>query len=399
MSNLYRVVFTGRLRSGISAEQAARDFASVFKVPEEKAWKLILDGNEHVLKKEVNQSNAERYMQILEEMGLEIRIEPLAGSGSATPSAPPRVQSGTPPPQPSATTPPPLPPRVAPRPAVPAPDQGGVARAGGNPYATPAADLTPPVAGPAMDTMTGPVNVDAGHGWSWIAWAFQDHFRQTPGAWIGVFLFVGMLGMLLSLIPFIGGLINAVLGPIFLGGVMYGAQCQEQGQRFRFNHLFEGFSRNAGSLAAVGGLYLLGILVTVMVVMIFVFIIGAVATVGMNPDALASDDPNAVMAAMGPAMLIGMLLAFGAMVPIIMAYWFAPALVMLNGMGPLQAMKLSFNGCLRNIVPFLIYGVAAVGLAILAMLPLFLGLLILSPVLMASMYTAYRDIYYGPRQA
>ena len=37
MTNLYRVVFTGRLRKGFSAEQAARDFASVFKVSEEKA--------------------------------------------------------------------------------------------------------------------------------------------------------------------------------------------------------------------------------------------------------------------------------------------------------------------------------------------------------------------------
>jgi len=33
-------------------------------------------------------------------------------------------------------------------------------------------------------------------------------------------------------------------------------------------------------------------------------------------------------------------------------------------------------------------------LTILASIPLFLGLLVLLPVMIASMYTAYRDIYY-----
>ncbi len=378
MTNLYRVVFTGRLRSGIAAEQAARDFASVFKVPEEKAWKLVLDGNEHVLKKEVNQSNAERYMQILEEIGLEIRIDPIQPA-----AAPP------PPPRPS--TPPP-----APRPAPMEPAGTGAPRAD-NPYAPPVADLTPPPAATSMGAMIGPVKVDADHGWSWITRAFQDHFRQAPGPWIGAFVFLAVIGMLLSLIPFLGGLINAVLGPIFLGGLMYGAQCQSQGQRIEFNHLFAGFSNNTGRLAAVGGLYLLGILLTTIVAMIIGGILGALLAAGMDPQAFEAGDPNATMAAMGPVMVIVMLIALAAFVPIVMAYWFAPALVMLDDMKPVDAMKLSFQGCWRNIVPFLLYGLISIGLAIVALLPLGLGIFILSPVLMASMYTAYRDIFYGSR--
>ena len=389
MTNLYRVVFTGRLRKGFSAEQAARDFASVFKVSEEKAWKLVLDGREHVLKKEVDQVNSERYMQILEEIGLEIRIDPVDSPVPPTPAATPRQ------PQPPESAPPPGWTRPAPRPAT---DRDNAAETRANPYAPPAADLTPPSAAASTGLMTGPVKVEAGHGWSWIAWAFQDHFRQAPGVWIGAFLFLALIGLLLSLIPLVGGLINAILGPIFLGGLMYGAHRQDQGQRFEFNHLFEGFSRNAGRLAAVGGLYLLGILVTMIIAMIIGGGLGALVAVGVDPQAFESDDPNAVMATMGPVTAIIVLIVLGAIIPVVMAYWFAPALVMLDGMTPVAAMKLSFTGCLRNIVPFLIYGLASFGLLIIAMLPLFLGLLILSPILMASMYTAYRDIYYGPRR-
>ncbi len=36
MSAQYQVVFTGQLKPGTNGEQAARDFAAVFKVPDEK---------------------------------------------------------------------------------------------------------------------------------------------------------------------------------------------------------------------------------------------------------------------------------------------------------------------------------------------------------------------------
>jgi len=75
MAQLYQVVFTGELKSGANAEQAARDFAAVFKVPEEKAWKLVLDRSPHVLKRDIDEANAARYRDILDEIGLEVRVE------------------------------------------------------------------------------------------------------------------------------------------------------------------------------------------------------------------------------------------------------------------------------------------------------------------------------------
>ena len=68
----------------------------------------------------------------------------------------------------------------------------------------------------------------------------------------------------------------------------------------------------------------------------------------------------------------------------------------MRGIEPLDAMRLSFNGCLSNVVPFLVYGLVGVVLAIVATIPLALGWLVLGPVTVTSLYTSYCDIYEDP---
>jgi uncharacterized membrane protein len=82
--------------------------------------------------------------------------------------------------------------------------------------------------------------------------------------------------------------------------------------------------------------------------------------------------------------------------PLVMAVWFAPALVVLRGAEPWEAMKLSFDGSLKNIVPFLIYGIVWIVLAIVATIPILLGWLVLGPVTVASIYASYCDIFEDP---
>jgi uncharacterized membrane protein len=62
-------------------------------------------------------------------------------------------------------------------------------------------------------------------------------------------------------------------------------------------------------------------------------------------------------------------------------------------LSPGAAMATSFRGCLRNIVPFLLYCLIGLGLAIVASIPFFLGWLVLGPVTIATVYTAYCDIF------
>jgi len=76
-----------------------------------------------------------------------------------------------------------------------------------------------------------------------------------------------------------------------------------------------------------------------------------------------------------------------------MAYWFAPVLVGLNNLTAIEAMKLSFNACLQNILPFFVYGLIFMLLLIVALIPFGLGLLVVVPVMMTSLYASYVDIF------
>jgi uncharacterized membrane protein len=91
--------------------------------------------------------------------------------------------------------------------------------------------------------------------------------------------------------------------------------------------------------------------------------------------------------------LLMVLIMLGLLLPVMMAYIFAPALVAIHGVSAVQSMVLSFKGCLRNILPFLVYSIVAMVLGIVAMIPLGLGLLVLMPVMICSLFAAYRQIY------
>jgi uncharacterized membrane protein len=73
---------------------------------------------------------------------------------------------------------------------------------------------------------------------------------------------------------------------------------------------------------------------------------------------------------------------------------FSPALVLLDGMGPMEAIRQSFHGSLKNMLPLSVYGLVALGLLFLGAIPLGLGLLVVWPILTAAIYAAYRDIYF-----
>jgi uncharacterized membrane protein len=82
-------------------------------------------------------------------------------------------------------------------------------------------------------------------------------------------------------------------------------------------------------------------------------------------------------------------------VPVIMATWFAPALVFFHHMKPVDAMKASFEAGIKNWLPMSIFGTLLMIMAFFAMLPLGLGLLLLLPVFSGAVYASYRDIFEG----
>jgi uncharacterized membrane protein len=227
--------------------------------------------------------------------------------------------------------------------------------------------------------------VPAGHGWTWITRAW-DLFKLAPALWIGMVLAFVVISCVVALIPVLGSLISFALGPVFGAGFVIGCRALDEGGELKFGHLFAGFQTRFGTLVAVGLLYLAALFVVLLVV-------GLIAGVSMFGIFSGGIDPANIGAAFA-TMALAFLVATALMLPVVMAVWFAPPLVVFNGLGAFDALKASFLGCLKNIVPFLVYGLILLGFAILASIPFGLGWLVLGPVITASIYTSYRDIYF-----
>jgi hypothetical protein len=256
-----------------------------------------------------------------------------------------------------------------------------------NPYAAPKAAVADETVVLNADFVPGGQSRPIGHGWTWIAEGWEL-FKRQPGMWIGIVLLLFVIMIAAAFIPFLGGLLMSLFGPVFAAGIVIGCKALDTGGELEIGHLFAGFRERTGTLVGVGALYLAASLVIMLVV-------GLIMGVGMFT-MMGGGDPQA-MAAMGITMVLAMLVMFALLLPAIMAIWFAAPLVVFHEHGAIDAMKASFFGCLKNILPFLWYGVILFVFSIFASLPLLLGWLVLGPVLAASIYTSYRDIYLEPR--
>jgi uncharacterized membrane protein len=229
-------------------------------------------------------------------------------------------------------------------------------------------------------------HVPANHGWQWIKTGF-NLFKSNPGMWMVLFIVYFIIAFIMSLVPFIGQVALNLIAPVFLAGFMLGCRALDNKQDLEINHLFAAFKSYATPLITVGGTYLVGIIV----------VVGVVLLLGVDQDALkhagdAENLPDEEKLALMTSLLKPLMVILLILIPMMMAYWFAPALVVFKNLSAIDAMKLSFKACFMNLTPFLVYVLAAMLLLMLASIPFGLGLLVMVPVMMASIYASYQDI-------
>jgi hypothetical protein len=239
-----------------------------------------------------------------------------------------------------------------------------------------------------------PRSLGAGAGASWWGEGWRI-FSVSPGMWIAILIVFVIITVVLQIIPLVGGLVHALLMPVFTGGVMLGCHALARGEPLRFGHLFAGFQGGHFGPLIVLGLILLGIGIVYLIVIGIV----AVLTVGTGIFAIVAsggNDPTQVanvMGKMGTGLFVLSVVAFILAILVGMAYWLAPALVAVDGVAPMTAVGMSFRGSARNFGAFIVYVLCYVGLAIVASIPFGLGWLVLGPMLVGSAYAARRTIY------
>jgi len=234
-----------------------------------------------------------------------------------------------------------------------------------------------------------PRAVDGGRGVAWWtdAWAL---FMKNAVIWVVLGLVLILILFVLAIIPLVGQLASALLMPVFGGSWMMAAKKLEDGGTLEVGDLFGAFkSDRMTPLMVVGALFL----VSMVIIVGIMGVLGFGGAVGMMAGGMTGSSKS-FAAGMGVslfAMLVGLVL----FVLVTMALWFAPPLVALRGVAPMDAMRLSFAASMKNVVPFLLWGIIYIIASIVASIPFGLGWLVLAPVLLLTVYTSYKDVFGG----
>lgn len=239
-------------------------------------------------------------------------------------------------------------------------------------------------------------------GWHWLI-AGLAILRGNPPMLVLVIAAYWLILLFLNLLPVVGAIVASIAIPGLSVGVMNACREIDQGRPVTAAVIFTGFRENVRSLVILGILYLV---LTMGVLAVSIPADGGelftYLTTGKRSDGNADDA------------LLAALLVLLSLLPLVMAYWFAPMLAAWHRLSPLKALFFSLVAVWINWRAFFVYALALAGIG--GLLPLFLltavGLLapgalgmvsavltvplfmFLMPVIFASFYASYRDVFH-----
>lgn len=247
------------------------------------------------------------------------------------------------------------------------------------------------------------LTLPAGRGLRWLTEGFAI-FRRKPALLSFLVLGYWLSMAVVSAIPYVGQLVGFILIPAFSVSLMNACRIIDMDEELPPQVLFSGFHRNLQGLLSLGVAY---IVVTLAILGISALLDGGLLfrllVMGETPTREALSDTSAFISAQLSILLL---------IPVVMAFWFAPVLAGWHDMQPGKSLFFSLVACARNWRPFLMYSlaVAMIGLFVPRLVNSLFGAgdgagqllpamitvmfsLILLPTLYASFYVSYRDIF------
>lgn len=245
--------------------------------------------------------------------------------------------------------------------------------------------------------------VSAADGARWLLTGWRL-FRAAPLGWLSATLIYWFAMTFLSLVPLVGAAVAVALVPAFTVGFMALARSADSGGGVELRLLFDGLRHAPRSQLALGVVYLAAFST--------VLAASAAADGGLLARWVLGGRHPAADAGNAEAILAGVSVAALAYLPVMLAFWFAPPLVAWHSAGAFKALFYSFFACLMNWRALLAYG-ALVALATIAAPLVLLNALLLAsaeaaklaapllaalvvvllPILFASFYAGYRDVF------
>ncbi|WP_305075170.1 BPSS1780 family membrane protein [Propionivibrio sp.] len=248
------------------------------------------------------------------------------------------------------------------------------------------------------------LTLPASRGLRWLIEGFAI-FRRKP-ILLTFLVFGYWLSMaVISAIPYLGQIISFVLIPAFSVSLMNACRIVDEDDVMPPQVLFSGFHRNLQALLALGATYVVASMGILGLSALFDGgILFRMLVVGEMPD------PEALA---GTSVFIAAQLAIVLLVPVMMAFWFAPVLAAWHDMSAGKSLFFSLVASVRNWRAFLTYSLAVgiIGIfvprllgalggggSLAAMFTVALSMVLL-PTVYASFYVSYRDVFGNLRDA
>jgi type IV secretory pathway VirB3-like protein len=233
-----------------------------------------------------------------------------------------------------------------------------------------------------------PRKLAASQGLQWVVAGFRL-YRNNPLLLSAAFGLLFGVVMALGLIPMVGSSLSELASPLMVAGFMAAYRALDSGNELELPQFLAGLQGPAVPLMTVGAVQLLGTLLIGKVMLAMGFDAEAVMAAAKGGTASPAEMQAMLNQAM-PAVLTGLVL----FTPLIMATWFAPALILFGGARPATALGVSLKAVARNWAAMLVNSLAlGMLLFVAALVPMLLGLLVAMPVLFASLYASYQAIF------
>ncbi len=165
--------------------------------------------------------------------------------------------------------------------------------------------------------------------------------------WLLLLLLYYLVVGVVDLLPIVGQFGLPLLKPVFAVGFLAAAWNQERGGVPELKFLFQGFRANLWALLPLGAFLLIGISVSVLATSL----VDGGKLVEVLSGRLKLDESLLATGEMQLGMLFAALLAL----PVMLALWFAPALVVFHGCSAAEALAVSLRAAIANWRPIAVY--------------------------------------------
>jgi hypothetical protein len=257
----------------------------------------------------------------------------------------------------------------------------------------------------------------ARRGAGWLVEAYRM-FARAPIGWLVLMAAYWFIFAASSLTP-LTQLVLLVIRPVLTVGLLAAAWAQERGGRPLLSDLLRGFRANLRALLALGAFFVAGMFLALLLTalldggLLFEVIQGQAAAAG--GDAAASAQKLEELMRSGRVQR-SMLMVIALAIPVVLALWYAPALVVFQDASTWTALSASVRAAIANWRPLAVYVlvVAAIGMALPLMLARFMLFafpgeavgsiiyfalvafgLVFGATLHISDYVSYRDVFHA----